>query len=163
MKKIIAIVTIILAALALASCNMDFYSSDSMTSAQLAENPSSAVYTTDGIYTLFKDRIAYKGQSGGESGNYYIRHYFQMAELRGDNVTVSGITEDPFINPYRYTDDNTAKNIYYTWWMAYKIIYAANSNIEAMEEGASALPFLLCLIRFAPGPSAAGAGAGSAP
>ena len=59
MKKIIAIVTIILAALSLASCNMDFYSSDSMTSAQLAENPSSAVYTTDGIYTLFKDRIAY--------------------------------------------------------------------------------------------------------
>ena len=43
MKKIIAIVTIILAALSLASCNMDFYSSDSMTSAQLAENPSSAV------------------------------------------------------------------------------------------------------------------------
>ena len=49
MKKIIAIVALVLAALALASCNMDFYSSDSMTSAQLAENPSSAVYTTDGI------------------------------------------------------------------------------------------------------------------
>jgi len=102
MKKIIAIVTIILAALSLASCNMDFYSSDSMTSAQLAENPSSAVYTTDGIYTLFKDRIAYKGQSGGESGNYYIRHYFQLAELRGNNVTVSGKSEDPFTEAYMY-------------------------------------------------------------
>jgi hypothetical protein len=139
MKKIIAIVTIILAALALASCNMDFYSSDSMTSAQLAENPSSAVYTTDGIYTLFKDRIAYKGQSGGESGNYYIRHYFQLAELRGNNVTVSGKSEDPFTEAYMYSEDPTHKNIYYTWWIAYKIINAANSNIDAIVPGASAL------------------------
>ena len=108
MKKIFVIG---LAALALASCNMDFYSSDAMTGDQLAQNPDAAFYTTDGIYTYFMDKIAYKGQSGGESGNYYIRHYFQLAELRGDNVTVSGITEDPFINPYRYTDDNTAQNI----------------------------------------------------
>ena len=131
MKKIFALV---LAAMALAACNMDFYSSDAMTGEQLAQNPDAPFYTTDGIYTYFQDRIAYKGQSGGESGNYYVRHYFQMAELRGDNVTVSGITEDPFINPYRYTDDNTAKNIYYSWWMAYKMINAANSNIEYIPE-----------------------------
>jgi len=136
MKKIFVIV---LAALALASCNMDFYSSDSMTSAQLASNPSSAIYTTDGIYTLFKDRIAYKGQSGGESGNYYIRHYFQLAELRGDNVTVSGKSEDPFTDAYMYSENPTTKNIYYTWWIAYKIINAANSNIEAITPGASEL------------------------
>ena len=136
MKKIFVIV---LAALAMASCQMDFYSSDSMTSAQLADNPSSAVYTTDGIYTLFKDRIAYKGQSGGESGNYYIRHYFQLAELRGNNVTVSGQSEDPFTLAYMYNDDPTKKNIYYTWWIAYKIINAANSNIDAITPGASAL------------------------
>ncbi|MBO4743523.1 MAG: RagB/SusD family nutrient uptake outer membrane protein [Bacteroidales bacterium] len=136
MKKIFALSIL---ALLFAACNMDFYSSDSMTSAQLAENPSSAVYTTDGIYTLFKDRIAYKGQSGGESGNYYIRHYFQLAELRGDNITVSGQSEDPFTLAYMYNEDPTKKNIYYTWWMAYKIINAANSNINAIVPGASAL------------------------
>lgn len=136
MKKIFVIA---LAALSLASCKMDFYSSDSMTSAQLAANPSSAVYTTDGIYTLFKDKIAYKGQSSGESGNYYIRHYFQLAELRGDNVTVSGKSEDPFTLANMYSDNPTEKNIYYTWWIAYKIINAANSNIEAIVPGASAL------------------------
>ena len=87
MKKIFAIG---IALLTIVSCNMDFYSSDSMTSAALKENPSSAVYTTDGIYALFKDNLAYKGQSGGEAGNIYLRHYFQLTELRGDNVTVSG-------------------------------------------------------------------------
>lgn len=134
MKKIFAIgVTL----LALVSCKMDFYSSDSMTSSQLADNPSSAVYTTDGLYTLMKDRIEYKGLA--ESGNYYVRHYFQLAELRGDNVTVSGVTEDPFVFPYTYNDVNTEKNITYTWWMAYKIINAANSNIEAIVPGSSAL------------------------
>ena len=136
MKNIFAIC---IAALLLAACEMDFYSSDSMTSAQLADNPSSAVYTTDGIYTLFKDRLAYKGQSGGESGNYYCRHYFQLAELRGDNVTVSGQSEDPFTLAYMYNDDPTKKNIYYTWWIAYKMINAANSNIAAIVPGASEL------------------------
>lgn len=135
MKKIFVIgLSMGLAAMTLVSCNMDFYASNAMTADQLAQDPNAPQYTTDGIYTLFQDRIAYKGQSDGESGNYYIRHYFQMAELRGDNVTVSGITEDPFINPYRYTDDNTKKNIYYSWWMAYKIINAANSNLAFIPE-----------------------------
>lgn len=131
MKKIFVIV---LAALAMASCKMDLYRSDALTADELAKDPDAPLYTTNGIYTLFQDRIAYKGQEGGESGNYYVRHYFQMAELRGDNVTVSGITEDPFINPYRYTDDNTAKNIYYSWWMAYKIINVANSDMDILQK-----------------------------
>ena len=40
MKKIFAIA---IAALTLASCNMDFYKSDSMTSSQLKDNPAAAV------------------------------------------------------------------------------------------------------------------------
>ena len=131
MKKIFALG---FAALALVACNMDFYQSDALTAEELAKDPNAPLYTTNGIYTLFQDRVAYKGQEGGESGNYYIRHYFQLSELRGDNVTVSGITEDPFINPYRYTDDNTAKNIYYSWWMAYKIINVANSDMDILEK-----------------------------
>ncbi|MBP5488149.1 MAG: RagB/SusD family nutrient uptake outer membrane protein [Bacteroidales bacterium] len=130
MKKIFLLA---LAALAFASCEMDFYRSDALKAEDLAKDPNAPLYMTNGIYTLFQDRIAYKGQDGGESGNYYVRHYFQLTELRGDNVTVSGITEDPFINPYRYIDDNTAKNIYYTWWMAYKIIDTANRSMDFLE------------------------------
>ncbi len=134
MKKIFAIG---LAALVLASCEMDFYPSNSMSAEQLSKDPDAPIYSTDGIYTLFQNRIAYKGQDGGESGNYYIRHYFQLTELRGDNVTVSGVTEDPFVFPYGYTDINTEKNIYYTWWMAYKIIYTANANLDFIKPGVS--------------------------
>ena len=69
MKKILAICIV---ALGLAACNMDFFSSDTMTPEMLAENPASAVYTTDGIYTLFSDVLEYKGST--EDGNYYVRH-----------------------------------------------------------------------------------------
>lgn len=130
MKKIFAIGT---ALFMLAACELDFVPSDSMTSSQLKENPSAAVYTTDGIYCLFKDNLPYKGQSSGEAGNVYLRHYFQLTESRGDNVTVSGNSEDPFISPYRYEDVALGKNKTYTWWMAYKIIYAANSNIDGID------------------------------
>jgi hypothetical protein len=38
-----------------------------------------------------------------------------------------------------YAENPTTKNIYYTWWIGYKIINAANSNIDAIVPGASAL------------------------
>ena len=137
MKKIFAFG---IALLTLAACNMDFVPSDSMTSSALKENPSSALYTTDGIYSLFKDNLPYKGQSSGEAGNVYLRHYFQLAESRGDNVTISGYSEDPFTSPYRYEDVTYGKNKTYTWWIGYKIIYAANSNIEGLDPTTSSNP-----------------------
>lgn len=135
MKKIFVLG---IAILTLVSCKMDFYSSDAMTSSALKENPSSAVFTTDGIYALFKDNLEYKGTA--EAGNTYLRHIFQLSESRGDNVTVSGYSEDPFTSPYRYEDVDYGKNKTYTWWMAYKIIYAANSNIEGLEKAVAENP-----------------------
>ena len=123
--------------LTLATCNMDFYRSDVMTSNMLKENPDAAVYTTDGIYSLFKDNVPYRGKS--IDGMEYARNIFQMSEFRGDNVCLSGETSDPLCQQIRYNDFGAQKSNYYMWWIAYKVIYAANSNIEAMEEGASAL------------------------
>lgn len=130
MKKIFALG---IALLTLAACEMDFYPSDSMTSAQIKDNPNSAVYTTDGIYALFKDNLPYKGETSGRDGNYYLRHIHQLSETRGDNVTISGNSEDPFTQPYQYKDVDNTKNKTYTWWIAYKIIYAANSNIDVIQ------------------------------
>ena len=52
MKKIILMFS---GLVALVSCEMDFYRSDTMTSSQLKDDPGAAVYTTDGNYALFKD------------------------------------------------------------------------------------------------------------
>lgn len=129
MKKLVLLGFTIITAVA---CNMDFYRSDVMTSNMLAENPGAAVYTTDGIYSLFKDSEEYRGKT--IDGCEYVRHYFQMTEFRGDNVCLSGETSDPLCQEIRLNDFGSQKNIYYTWWCAYKIIYAANSNIEALEK-----------------------------
>lgn len=132
MKKILMMIT---AAVVLVSCNMDFYSSDTMTSAMLKENPGAAVYTTDGNYSMFKDRVDY---SNTRSGNNYDRLLMLMSELRGDNVALSGRTTDPLYQNVTYTDDPTLADLSYFWYNSYKIIYGANSNIESMEEGVSA-------------------------
>ena len=121
-----------LAIFAAVSCNLDFYRSDVMTSNMLADNPGAAVYTTDGIYSLFKDTEEYRGKK--TDGCEYVRHFFQMTEFRGDNVCLSGETSDPLCQEIRLNDFASQKNVYYTWWCAYKIIYAANSNIEALEK-----------------------------
>lgn len=123
------------AAAVLVSCEMDFYRSDTMTSAMLKENPGAAVYTTDGNYAMFKDRMDY---SNSRSGNEYPRLLLLMSELRGDNVALSGRTTDPLYQNVTYTDDPTLADLSYFWYNSYKIIYGANSNIASMEEGVSA-------------------------
>ncbi|MBO7300672.1 MAG: RagB/SusD family nutrient uptake outer membrane protein [Tidjanibacter sp.] len=134
MKKILFILS--LAALGLVSCEMDHFRTDTMTSEQIKADPASAVYTTDGNYALFKDEGTYKAVYA--SGNSYVRHYMQMSEFRGDNACLSGGTTDPLYNEFCYSDNGTQKNIQIMWWTAYKIIYGANSNIESIDENASA-------------------------
>lgn len=133
MKKIL---TGILLAAAVCSCEMDLYRSDTMTSTKLKDDPSAAVYTTDGNYSMFKDVLMYG--TGMNSNNTYIRHWFQMAEFRGDNITLSCRTEDPLFQAITYSDEpSQTYNLSYFWYISYKIIFGANSNIEAIQEGAS--------------------------
>ena len=132
MKKIILMFS---GLVALVSCEMDFYRSDTMTSSQLKDDPGAAVYTTDGNYALFKDILMYNGSE--YSNNTYVRHYFQMTEFRGDNACLSGRTEDPLYEAMTYSDNSTLYNLSYFWYVAYKIIYGANSNIESIQEGVS--------------------------
>lgn len=132
MKKII---WILLLPVFMAACNLDSFPSDAMTSGQLAGNPASAVYTTDGTYSMFKDALSYKGTSS--DGSTYVRHYFQMSEFRGDNVALSQKTEDPLFGQMCYNDLVTDDPNSYLWWCAYHVIYSANSVIESLPEGTS--------------------------
>ena len=126
----------IAAAAALVSCNMDFYSSDTMTSSMLKENPGAAVYTTDGNYSMFYQHLEYA--SGMWGGYTYSRLLFLMTELRGDNVCLSGRSEDPLYEDCVYGDNPQTLDLQYFWYASYKIIYGANSNIESIPVGVDA-------------------------
>ena len=84
------------ASLTLSACDLDYFPNDSMTSDQMAGNPSSTEYSTDGNYSMFKDVLEYKGSE--YSGSTYVRYFFQMSEFRGDNVCLANKTEDPLYN-----------------------------------------------------------------
>ncbi len=127
------ILILILAAFAAVSCSLDYFPSDAMSSSQIKEDPESAVYATDGNYSMFKDNLDYNGTV--MSGNSYMRHYFLMTELRGDNACLSGRTEDPLYQALCYNDDSNLYNLTYMWYIAYKIIYGANTMIESIPEG----------------------------
>lgn len=114
------------------ACEMDLYRSDTMTSTKLKDDPSAAVYTTDGNYSMFKDILT------SQTRNSYMRQWFLMTELRGDNVALSTRTPDPLFTANAYADVPQEENLTYIWWVSYKIIYGANSNIEAIPEGSSA-------------------------
>lgn len=114
------------------ACEMDLYRSDTMTSAKLKDDPSAAVYTTDGNYSMFKDILT------SQTRNSYMRQWFLMTELRGDNVALSTRTPDPLFTANAYAEAPQEENLTYIWWVSYKIIYGANSNIEAIPEGSSA-------------------------
>ncbi len=122
-------------ALGLAACDLNYYPNDSMTSDQMAGNPSSTEYSTDGNYSMFKDVLEYKGTE--YSGSTYVRYFFQMSEFRGDNVCLANKTEDPLYNEICYNDLETDLPTSYFWWCAYHIIYGANAVIETQPEGAS--------------------------
>lgn len=123
------------AVIAMVSCEMDFYRSDTMTSSMLKDNPGAATYTTDGVYSMFKDVLMYN--KAEYSANQYVRHLILSTELRGDNAAVSFATSDKLLSALLYNDNATHDNIGYFWYVAYKIIYGANSNIESIPEGAS--------------------------
>ena len=115
--------------------DLDFYRSDKMTSTMLKSDPSSAVYTTDGIYSMLKDVLEYRKSRNGN--NTYIRHLFQMGELRSDDMLISAQTSDALYESYTYLDDASTLNNGYFWYLSYKMIYAANANIAGIQEGAS--------------------------
>ena len=130
MKKILILVA---AVFALVACEMDLYRSDKMTAAQFATNPNSAVYSTDGNYAMFKEELEF----GMTDRGGYARIYWLMTELRGDNATLSGKTEDPLWQNNTYDDNDRLEDLSYLWYICYKIIYGCNVNIESLNEGTS--------------------------
>ena len=114
--------------LGFASCDLDYYPSDEQSSDVIMQEASFAIM--DGCYALLKDEIEYLGWP---SGNTYCRHYFQMAEFPADNICLSGKTTDPLFQATTYTMTDNLQNVGTLWMIGYKVIYMANTLIEALD------------------------------
>ena len=130
MKKILSLIFL---PLLLAGCvNMDRYPSDMLTSATLAGNPAAAVYTTDGIYSMMKDMLEFRG--GYSQNNTFVRQYYLLNELKSDNICFSWTSTDPFWTTAQYMDDANSADAAYMWVACYKMIFAANANISGLSQ-----------------------------
>ncbi len=129
MKKILS--TIIFLPLLLTGCiNLDLVESDALSGAALATNPAAAVYTTDGIYAMMKEMSTYQNSQN----NSFVRQYFLLNELKADNICYSNTSTDPFWKAAQYIDAANDANNSFMWFICYKMIYAANSNISGLTE-----------------------------
>jgi len=130
MKKIFSFIFL---PLLLAGCvKLDYFPSDTLNSESLAQNPAAAVYTTDGIYSMMKDMQEFRGSIS--LNNTFARQYYLLNEVRADNICFSWTSTDPFWTSAQYMDDANSADASYLWMACYKMIYAANSNIQAIPE-----------------------------
>ena len=131
MKK--TLLSIIFFPLLLAGCvNLDILPSDSLTSSALASNPAAAVYTTDGVYSMMKDMLEFRG--GISQNNTFVRQYFVLNEVKSDNFCFSWTSTDPFWTSAQYMDDANSADAAYMWVACYKMIFATNANISGLVE-----------------------------
>lgn len=137
MKKIVLITLAAISACMLNSCvEMDLTPKDTMTSTQLATDPAGIEYATIGAYRWFRQNRT--GMTGGSSSrSVYARNWFQMNEFRGDNIFIAGVTSDPFMKSYEYSDAQTEETVRYFWYVSYSILNILNTNIGVGVEGRS--------------------------
>ncbi len=135
MKKIIYNFAIAIVALCgLNACSLEFFPTDELNAEVLMADPSGAKYIIDGCYAVMKDEVDFLGY---QSGNSYVRHYFQMSEFPADNTCLSSHTTDPLYEATAYKMTTNLKNLGTLWYLTYKVVYMANSVIETSTEGAS--------------------------
>jgi len=135
MKKLY-IYIILTISLLVSACELSLTPHDGMTKEQLSEYPEGAGYATNGNYAMIKDILEYKGVE--DIRNTYVRHYFQLSEFPGDNISLSGSTTDHLFYAVTYRHFATMMNTTYFWFSGYKIINGACQIIESVEEGQSA-------------------------
>jgi len=121
--------------LALSACNLDKVPSDAVSSSQMSQADNAEV-ATNGNYALFKAELPFQAEYA-YSGDSYIRHFFEMAEFKSDDILLSASTTDVLVHAVRYEDTSTDNNLSYFWWVSYKALYGVNSLLEGLTEGTS--------------------------
>lgn len=133
-KKIAIFAAVLLMSVGFTSCNLDYFPDDELNADLLLSDEAGAEYIMDGCYATLKDEVEFLGYA---SGNTYVRHYTQLAEFPGDNISLAGKTTDPLYDAMAYMMTDGLKNVGTMWWLAYKVIYMSNTVIESAKEGES--------------------------
>ena len=121
--------------LGFASCDLNYFPSDELNSNVLLSSEAGAEYIVDGCYAMMKEEYEYVEYA---SGNSYVRHYMMDTEYPSDNICLANQSSDPLSKACWYKMSDHLKNIETPWWIAYKVIYSANTVIENFKEGESA-------------------------
>ena len=119
--KIVIIPIVALLFIALSSCDLTCEPYDAKTAESMSTSYTDLQILTNGTYASLVS-------------NYYTRGQHIITEYQGDNVCVSGITSDTFLQTYRFTHQKRQSNSYEFWRGAYRMINAANTVIEAIPD-----------------------------
>jgi hypothetical protein len=107
-----------------------------MSPGQFEQIASALEFSTVGAYRWFVFNRTNPDMPGGmASRDVYMRNWFQMNELRGDNLLVSGVTTDPFMKSYDYRDNGADATCRYVWYVSYSILNIVNQNIGFFKDG----------------------------
>jgi tetratricopeptide (TPR) repeat protein len=126
-----SLITILSLSAALTACDLDSSPYDAITRDQLPTTPNALLMSTDGVYALMKPNLPYKGRNDHRST--YVRNLHHVLEYPSDNVTLSATTSDPLYYAAVRIHAPAMENTTYLWNTAYRMINAANQNIEAVD------------------------------
>lgn len=122
MKKIfIYIVTLILSAGLVASCDLNILPTGSTTGEQMRTSPSGIQDLITGSYYTMITR---------SGNNCYIRQYAHFSDFSSDDVVYGHETEDELNMIFRYDERHAGLgNVNSFWSQTYKIVYACNTAL----------------------------------
>ncbi|TRZ41861.1 RagB/SusD family nutrient uptake outer membrane protein [Robertkochia solimangrovi] len=120
------IITSLLAALVLVSCDIDRFPYDSIASEELFGGEGGLESATLGNYSMLK---------GDADGNGFAPQMHRFGEYAGDNVALSGTTTDPLFYIYNYHNITTSGKANNLWTAGYQTIVGCNKIIGLAEEG----------------------------
>lgn len=99
--------------------------------------PEEALNDVEGIENVTRGNYAYLKDLYTGDQNLVMMMY-QQSTYRSDNFMISGTSSNPFMQTYNYQTSPDMNNVLNLWRQGYRLIYNANTVIEAIEPGESA-------------------------
>ncbi len=98
--------------------------------------PDGALENIEGIENVTRGNYAYlKELTGGDQNLVFMM--FSQSTYRSDDFMISGTSSNPFMLIYNYLHNPNMTNVTNLWRQGYKLIYNANTVVDAITPGES--------------------------